>query len=932
MNQQPLFLSSLKHYAAAIALVALAAVLRIWPLQALGSGLTWLTFYPVVMIAAIYGGLYAGLLATVLSCFVVTFFWSSIVADPVAINFSHWLGTTIFALSGCLVSAVAEAMHRARERAINSQKQAELATQSGLLFESSPTGMVAIDAKNGCIVQTNLIAQEMWGYSAEEFLTKTANDLTHPDDQAESRQRNDQLAKGQVNHLRFEKRYVKKDGSFFWVETYVSTLKNSEDQVIRFIGSSVDLTERKRAEESKREIEERYSFLFENMLEGYAHCQMLYEDDVPQDFIYLDVNSKFEEITGLKDVVGKRVSAVIPGIRESNPELFEVYGRVAKSGNAEKFESYVDALNIWFSIAVYSPSREHFVAVFDTITERKKAEDELRIAAITFESHEGITVTDANTAILRVNPTFTKITGYTAEEVIGKNPNILSSGLQDTIFYDAMWKSVNDTGAWDGNIFDRRKSGEVYPAHLTITAVKNKIGVVTNYVGTFSDSSQIQAAADEIKHLAFYDFLTGLPNRRLLIDRLKQAMASSVRSGHEGALLFIDLDDFKTLNETLGHDMGDLLLQLVAQRLETCVRVGDTVARFGGDEFVVMLEDLSSQALEAATQTEVIGEKILTALNQPYQLGSHITHSTPSIGATLFIDHKGRIDDLFRQVDIAMYQAKKAGRNTLRFFDPRVQETINARATLESELHNALEKRQFKLYYQIQVDSSRRPLGAEALIRWSHPERGLVSPVEFIPLAEETGLILSIGQWVLETACAQLKVWQQHELTQNLVLAVNVSAKQFRQADFVVQVESLIQRSEINPMLLKLELTESMLLDSVEDTIATMNSLKEIGIQFSLDDFGTGYSSLQYLKRLPLNQLKIDQSFVRDIATDVSDRAIVRTIVAMAQSLNLSIIAEGVETEEQRQLLMNKGCTNYQGYLFGKPVPIEQFEALLGER
>ena len=345
---------------------------------------------------------------------------------------------------------------------------------------------------------------------------------------------------------------------------------------------------------------------------------------------------------------------------------------------------------------------------------------------------------------------------------------------------------------------------EIYPAHLTITAVKNTSGNIINYVGTFSDSSEKQAAQDEIKHLAFYDFLTGLPNRRLLIDRLKQAMAGSVRSGKEGALLFIDLDDFKTLNDSLGHDMGDLLLKQVAQRLETCVREGDTVARFGGDEFVVMLEDLSEQSMESAAQTKAVGEKILSTLNLPYQLGSYVSHSTPSIGATLFVDHNASVDELVKQADIAMYQAKKAGRNTLRFFDPQMQKTINARAALEGELRSALENRQFHLHYQIQVDSSRNTLGAEALIRWIHPERGLVSPSQFIPMAEESGLILPIGKWVLETACAQLKSWQQNELTQNLVLAVNVSAKQFRQADFVTQVEYFIKLHSINPMLLKL--------------------------------------------------------------------------------------------------------------------------------
>ncbi|MDD5385241.1 MAG: EAL domain-containing protein [Gallionella sp.] len=447
--------------------------------------------------------------------------------------------------------------------------------------------------------------------------------------------------------------------------------------------------------------------------------------------------------------------------------------------------------------------------------------------------------------------------------------------------------------------------------------------------GTIQDITSRKKAENEINNLAFYDPLTHLPNRRLLLDRLKQALASSARSGRKGALLFIDLDNFKTLNDTLGHDIGDLLLQHVAQRLESCVREGDTIARLGGDEFLVMLEDLSKDSLEAAAQTEAVGEKILTSLNRPYQLATHEYRNTPSIGATLFSDHQQSIDELMKQSDIAMYQAKKAGRNTLRFFDPQMQDTINARAALEDELRKALELQQLQLYYQIQVDSSYRPLGAEALIRWIHPERGMVPPAQFIPLAEETGLILPIGQWVLETACAQIKVWQQDALTRNLVLAVNVSAKQFCQADFVAQVQATVQRHAINPMLLKLELTESMLLDNIQNIISTMNVLNEIGIQFSLDDFGTGYSSLQYLKQLPLDQLKIDQSFIRDIATDSSDKAIVRTIIAMAQSMNLNVIAEGVETEEQRQPLLSKNCTHYQGYLFSRPVPIEQFDLLL---
>ena len=464
---------------------------------------------------------------------------------------------------------------------------------------------------------------------------------------------------------------------------------------------------------------------------------------------------------------------------------------------------------------------------------------------------------------------------------------------------------------------------------LTCASSRDGSGNVVGGIAIVQDFTERKNSEERINNLAFYDPLTHLPNRRLLMNRLQLALASSARTGREGALLLIDLDNFKTLNDTLSHQVGDLFLQQVALRLAACVREDDTVARLGGDEFIVMLENLSEHALEAAAHTEAVGEKILAALGQPCQLITNEHHCSCSIGAVLFNSNSQTTDELLKQADIAMYQSKKAGRNTLRFFDPQMQASITARVSLEAELRKALEKQQFQLHYQIQVDSARRPLGAEALIRWIHPERGMISPAQFIPLAEETGLILSIGLWVLETACAQLKAWQQDALTRDLVLAVNVSARQFHQADFVAQVHDAVQRHAINPMRLKLELTEGMLLADVEDTIATMNILSEIGIQFSMDDFGTGYSSLQYLKRLPLDQLKIDQSFIRNIVTDNSDRAIVRTIIVMAQSLGIAVIAEGVETEENRLFLLENGCFHYQGYLFGKPAPIEQFEESL---
>lgn len=555
-----------------------------------------------------------------------------------------------------------------------------------------------------------------------------------------------------------------------------------------------------------------------------------------------------------------------------------------------------------------------------------KASEE-RYRLLLNHSPVGIFHYNAQLVITYCNDRFADILRNSTDRLIGLDMH----KLKDQSVLPALNTALTgETSYYEGHYRATLNDSECWIA-MTCAASRNASGKIIGGIAIVQDITASKLAADEIKNLAFYDALTGLPNRRLLMDRLKQALTSSTRSERAGALLFIDLDNFKTLNDTLGHDIGDMLLQQVSQRLTGCVRENDTVARLGGDEFVVMLEDLNEQTLLAAEQTEAVGEKILAALNQPFLIAEHVCRSTPSLGATLFTDHKLGMEELLKQADIAMYQAKKSGRNTLRFFDPQMQITINSRAALESELRNALVNDEFHLYYQIQVDDLHRPLGAETLIRWIHPERGMVSPAQFIPLAEETGLILPIGLWVLDTACAQLKSWQDKAQFQNLVLSVNVSAKQFLQSDFADLVRSTIQRHAINPCKLKLELTESLLLENTQAIIATMTVLKESGVQFSLDDFGTGYSSLQYLKKLPLDQLKIDQSFVRDIVTDLSDRAIVSTIIAMAQTLSFDVIAEGVETEKQRLLLLEKGCQHFQGYLFGKPVPIDQFESTLAQ-
>ena len=569
---------------------------------------------------------------------------------------------------------------------------------------------------------------------------------------------------------------------------------------------------------------------------------------------------------------------------------------------------------------------------FALLAERKKTEDAMRIAAVTFETQEAILITDPDAKILRVNQAFQDITGYSAAEVIGQNPRILQSGRHDGVFFQAMWSELLDTGKWTGEIWDRRKNGEIYPKLMTITAVYDDLQRVTHYVAVFRDISNRKKSEQAIHQLAFYDSLTLLPNRRLLLDRLQQALAVSARNGRHGALLFLDMDHFKTINDTQGHAMGDQLLIEVARRLRICVRESDSVERLGGDEFVVVLEELSSEADEAATQAELVAEKIRSELGQSYLLKDYECLSTVSVGISLFSGHPESAEDLLKHADVAMYQAKTAGRNAIRFFDPDMQTALEVRAAMEADLRHALEKQQFHLSYQIQVDSLRRPLGAEVLLRWDHPERGRVSPMQFIPLAEETGLIVPVGLWVLKTACTQLKEWQNDARTRDLILAVNVSAKQFRQPDFVAQAQRILLESGTKPSHLKLELTESTVLENVEDTISKMRELKILGVGFSMDDFGTGYSSLQYLKRLPLDQIKIDQSFVRDIATDPNDAAIVQTIIAMTEALGLNVIAEGVETMAQFEFLDNHGCHAFQGFLFSKPVPLEQFEsALRGE-
>jgi len=593
-----------------------------------------------------------------------------------------------------------------------------------------------------------------------------------------------------------------------------------------------------------------------------------------------------------------------------------------------------DGRIIWFEV-LKAPLRDEggkpigVVGIARDVSERHRVDEQLRIAATAFEAQEGIVILDADKRILRVNHAFVEMTGHVAADVVGRTPEQIARDPRAGALLSDIADRVARDGFWRGELPAQRRSGEIFPAWTTVATVRGSAGETTHYVITMTDVTDRKRAEKEIVNLAYYDRLTGLPNRRLLRDRLEQALAGSARSGRHGALLFIDLDNFKLVNETSGHEVGDQLLVEVAQRLEACLGAAGGAARVGGDEFVALVEDLGENQHEAAALAKRTGEAILAALNAPYALPGGVRHSSPSIGVALFSGGGDTCEELLKQADIAMYEAKAAGRNALRFFDPDMQATLSARAEAEAALRLAIRERRFVLHYQPQVDCDGEWIGAEALVRWAHPERGLVPPGEFIPLAEETGLILPIGGWVLETACRQLKAWSGDRRSCDLHLSVNVSARQFSHPDFVEQVAQTLRTTGAPAERLVIELTESVMLDDIAGAAGKMNALKALGVGFAVDDFGTGYSSLAYLARLPLDQIKIDRSFVNNLPGSANDAAVAHTIITLAESLGLTVIAEGVETEAQRRFLERHGCPSFQGFLFGRPMPIEDFEAKL---
>lgn len=770
---------------------------------------------------------------------------------------------------------------------------------------------------------------------AADYLGHTSWELPHAGVSQDQLGKVRALLHARQSFHEFEMQRPAVDGGWVWISVSGVPTSNAQGQFTGYCGLGRDITQRKMAEQHLRESQNQYQELVQWAPLGlcvHHNGRIVYVNPAA---MRMWGAATATELRGTRfqsrihpqywQTEGARIQAIVDKGQHA-PVRHSKYLRVD--------DRAIDVETQGMPI-VYGGTPAVLIS-FQDISARKQTETTLRDSEDRFRiltqlSSDWYWEQDAQHRFVMLSGAVTVSTGLNTLDCIGKTHWELPSlnlTLQDWERHQQVLESRREFR--DLEIRWPDASGRMHWSSVSGAPMFSATGVFRGYRGVGRDVTAQKLAAEQIHRLAFYDALTGLPNRRLLQEQLKKTLQLNNRHRARGALLFIDLDNFKTLNDTLGHDVGDVLLQQVAARLSTCVREADTVARLGGDEFVVVLDDLSEDALDAGSQAEAIGKKILAALNAPYRLAGREHRSSPSIGITLMGESVQSVDDLLKQADLAMYQAKAAGRNTLRFFDVAMQCEVDSRAAMESDLRDGLQGgEELELHFQPMVDVHGCIVGAEALVRWQQPERGLVMPTEFIPLAETTGLILPLGNWVLNTACNQLAQWALEPRMAHLTLAVNVSARELREPDFVAQVAKALKRSGASAQHLRLELTETVLVHRVEDIIVKMEELRQLGVGFSLDDFGTGYSSLSYLKQLPLDLLKIDHSFVRDVLNDPNDAAIARTIVGLGKSLGLAVVAEGVETLAQRDFLADIGCFVYQGFLFADPMPVDDFNAFV---
>ncbi len=785
------------------------------------------------------------------------------------------------------------------------------------IFDASPVVIGVV--RDRCLIQANRAFERLFGVSLETALGQTVvGYYPTPEEFAEfGQQLYPAVADGRVAH--FLRRFRRADGSLFWANFYARQIDAQQPQrgIIIVIE---DVDQARHQEEVLRESEERYRQMFENntsvkLLIDAGDGAIVDANPAAADFYGYPLETlRRMNIAQLNQLSVEEVRAEMALADQQQRRYFNFRHRLA-NGELREVEVH--------SGPVLLRGRRLLYSIIHDITARRRAEEQLRLSAKVFEgASEGIVICDRNNRIMSVNRAFVEITGYAEAEVQGRDPRVLNSGRHDAAFFANLWHHLKTAGTWQGEIWNRRKGGEVYPEWLSITTVRDEAGEVSNYVAVFADVSERKRNEEHIRFLAEHDYLTGLPNRSLLHDRLQQAIALAERNDESLALMFIDLDRFKNINDSLGHQVGDQLLQEVGRRIQACVRSADTVSRPGGDEFIILLP-----SIETPQDAARVAEKLLESLNRPYQLGGHELVITASIGIAVFPEDGRDFQTLVKNADAAMYYSKEAGRDSFHFFTPDMNARVFERLSLENSLRRALERQEFLLYYQPQVDMpSGRVIGFEALIRWQHPQMGLVSPARFIPVAEDSGLIVPIGEWVLGEACRQNRAWQEQGMPA-VPVAVNISALQFRQPQFEASVERALAESGLEPAWLELELTESMMLHQGQGATDLLDRLKARGVRLSIDDFGTGYSSLAYLKRLPLDKLKIDQAFVRDIASDAGDAAITATIIQMAHNLGLSVIAEGVETEAQLEFLQAHDCASAQGFYFARPMPAADIRA-----
>ena len=726
-----------------------------------------------------------------------------------------------------------------------------------------------------------------------------------------------------------EAQLIAAPGRAQWVRCSGQALQGTAGQVLALQGIIWDLTAHKQSEQASRRVLMQLSTTLASISEAFATL------DTQGRFTF--VNPATEQLLqhSSAQLLGQAIWHVLG--EQYNAQLQPAIEGALQSGKNIEVEVLSLPPQRWLELRAYAFA-EGLAVYFHDVTERHQVQAQLELLQTSISRlNDIVLIAEAEPEgkglrIVFANDAFEKQTGYSQAEVLGRSPDLLQGPLTQKSQINRINQALQHSQPVRVELINYKKNGEQFWMELELVPVDQHDRGPTHWVAVGRDVTARKAADDEIEHLAFYDTLTGLPNRQLLMERLDRALAKPTSvPPRMGALMFIDLDNFKVINDTLGHAKGDLLLQQAAARLQACVRRSDTVARLGGDEFVVMLEDLSPKVDLALRKTRVVSHKILHALAEPYDLDGLSYRGTCSIGITQFGEQSVSLGSVLKQADLAMYQAKAAGRNAACFFDPAMQALASANAALTTELRNALHDQQFVLHYQPQVGRNDRMIGVEALLRWQRADR-LVMPDEFIAQAEESGLILPLGAWVLETACAQLAKWGKDAATAHLSIAVNVSARQFQNPDFVDQVMAAIQRQSIQASRLKLELTESRLASDIDVTITKMSMLKNIGVTLSLDDFGKGFSALSYLKRMPLDQLKIDGGFIRDVLSDPNDAAIALTIISLAQSLGLNVIAEGVETQAQRDFLLRHGCDNYQGYLFSKPLPIDALQALIAQQ